>query len=326
MADRNPTTLVADDRSIVISRLIDAPRDLVFEAWTDPKHLSQWWGPNGFSTTTSAFDMRVGGMWRFVMHGPDGKDYRNRITFDSIKRPERLEYHHDDGGDPVLFRTTVTFDDAGGKTRLTMRALFPTKEERDRVIREVGAEEGGHQTIGRLAAYVGAVSAVGEESPVFTITRSFDAPRTLVWRVYSEIEHLPKWWGPKGFTWLAGTLEFRPGGVFHYGMKGPTGQEMWGKFHYREIVPQEKIVFTNSFSDAQGATTRAPFAADWPLEILNTVIFSERNGKTMLAMSGTPINATPAEFARFDAMKPSMNQGFSGTFEQLDAYLAELRK
>ncbi|MBI3675159.1 MAG: SRPBCC domain-containing protein [Proteobacteria bacterium] len=206
-----------------------------------------------------------------------------------------------------------------------MHAVFPSKEERDRVIREYGAEEGGHQTVGRLAAYLGALSAVGAEKPVFTITRIFDAPRAVVWKVHSDVAYLSKWWGPKGFTWLKGTLDFKPGGTFHYGMRGPTGQEMWGKFNYRQIVPQEKIIFINSFSDAAGNTTRAPFAEDWPLEVLNTVIFTERNGKTMLAMSGTPINATKAELARFEAMKPSMNQGFSGTFEQLDAYLAEMR-
>lgn len=331
MADRNPTTLVADDRTLTISRLIDAPRELVFDAWTNIKHLSQWWGPNGFSTTTSAFDFRPGGSWRFVMHGPDGVDYENRITVDAMTRPERLEYHHDRGDDaePALFRTTVTFEDVGGKTRLTMRALFPSKEERDRVIREHGAEEGGHQTVGRLAAYLGAVAANGADKPVFTITRTVDAPRALVWEVYSQAGHLAKWWGPKGFTWIRGTLDFKSGGAFHYGMKAPNGMEMWGRFDYREIVPQEKIIFTNSFSDAAGNIVRAPFAEisqDWPLKVLNTVIFTERGGKTMLAMSGTPLDGTPAELARFESMKSSMNQGFTGTFEQLDAYLAELRR
>ena len=96
-------------------REFDAPRALVWQAWTDPKHLAQWWGPNGFSTTTSAFDMRPGGVWRFVMHGPDGRDYENRITFDEIVKPERIRYHHGGGSDvePVQFRTTVTFEDLG---------------------------------------------------------------------------------------------------------------------------------------------------------------------------------------------------------------------
>ena len=147
-------------RELVVTRVIDAPRELVFEAWTDPKHLAQWWGPNGFSTTTHSFDFRPGGVWRFVMHGPDGRDYQNRITWDEIARPERLTYHH--GGEavePVEFRTVVTFEALGAKTRLTLRAVFPNAEERDHVVREYGADEGAKQTVGRLAEYVAQMEA-----------------------------------------------------------------------------------------------------------------------------------------------------------------------
>ena len=122
------------DREIVITRLIDAPRDLVFEAWTDAKHLAAWWGPTGFTTTTSAFDMRPGGVWRFVMHGPDGRDYQNRITYDEIVRPERIVYSHGGGDDaePVQFETTVTLEDIGGKTKLLGD---PDREKASRVMR-----------------------------------------------------------------------------------------------------------------------------------------------------------------------------------------------
>jgi uncharacterized protein YndB with AHSA1/START domain len=136
--------------------VFDAPRELVFAAWTDPRHLTQWWGPNGFTTTTQAFDMRPGGVWRFVMHGPDGRDYENRITYDEIVKPERLVYRHGGGEDvePVRFRVTVTFEDLGGKTRLTMRAVFPSAAERDRVVEEYGAAEGATQTLARLAGHL----------------------------------------------------------------------------------------------------------------------------------------------------------------------------
>jgi uncharacterized protein YndB with AHSA1/START domain len=169
------------------------------------------------------------------------------------------------------------------------------------------------------------MSANDNHPDAFIYSRVFDAPRELVWKVYSEIEHLAKWWGPKGFTWLRGTLDFQPGGIFHYGMRSPDGHEMWGKFNYREIAKPERIVFTNSFSDRDGNTTRAPFAADWPLEVLNTVTFAEEIGKTTVTLRGAPFNATAAERARFEAMKPSMNQGFGGTFDQLRDYLATLQ-
>jgi uncharacterized protein YndB with AHSA1/START domain len=156
VAARNSLDLEQDPRSIVGTRVFDAPRELVWTVWTDPKHLAQWWGPTGFSTTTSAFDMRPGGVWRFVMHGPDGRDYQNRITFDEIVKPERLVYHHagDDDVEPVQFTTTVTFEDLGGKTRLTMRGVFPSAAARDRVIKEYGADKGLVQTLERLGEYL----------------------------------------------------------------------------------------------------------------------------------------------------------------------------
>jgi uncharacterized protein YndB with AHSA1/START domain len=156
MAAANSLELDQDPRAIIGTRVFDAPRDLVFSAFTDAKHLAQWFGPNGFTTTTSAFDFRPGGVWRFVMHGPDGRDYQNRITFDEIVRPERIVYHHGGGEDvePVQFRTTITLADLGGKTRLTWRGDFPTAAERDRVIKEYGAAKGLVENLARLAAFV----------------------------------------------------------------------------------------------------------------------------------------------------------------------------
>ena len=125
------------DREMVVSRLIDAPRDLVFKAFTSPEHVTQWWGPDGFTTTTREMDVRPGGVWRYVMHGPDGTDYPNRIDFREVVEPERLVYNHsgDSPDDPIRFETTVTFEDRDGKTALTMRALFETAAVRDQVMR-----------------------------------------------------------------------------------------------------------------------------------------------------------------------------------------------
>lgn len=161
MAERSSSDLDRDPRAIITTRILDAPRDLVFSVWTDAKHLAEWWGPNGFTTTTQSMEFRPGGVWRFVMHGPDGRDYDNRITYDEIVKPERLVYHHGGGDDvePVQFRTTVTFEALGrNKTRLTLHAVFPSAAERDRVIREYGAAEGALQTLSRLADYVATVS------------------------------------------------------------------------------------------------------------------------------------------------------------------------
>jgi uncharacterized protein YndB with AHSA1/START domain len=154
----NSIDLERDPRSIIGTRVFDAPRALVFSAFTDPQHLAQWWGPNGFTTTTSAFEFRPGGVWRFVMHGPDGRDYQNRITFDEIVALERIAYRHSGGEDvePVQFKQTLTFEDLGGKTRLIWHGVFPTPEERARVIKDYGADKGLEQTMARLAEFVAA--------------------------------------------------------------------------------------------------------------------------------------------------------------------------
>jgi uncharacterized protein YndB with AHSA1/START domain len=154
------------------------------------------------------------------------------------------------------------------------------------------------------------------------ITRVFDAPRALVWKAWTEIDHLKRWWGPKGFAMGACTLDFRPGGAFHYSMRTPDGRELWGKFVYREIVVPERIVFINSFADASGNIVRNPWNAHWPLEILNTQTFTERDGKTTLTLRGRPINASELERKTFEDGRQSMQQGFAGTLDQLADYLA----
>jgi uncharacterized protein YndB with AHSA1/START domain len=158
MSGKNSIEVAPDAATIIGIREFDAPRDLVFSAWTDPKHLAQWWGPNGFTTTTYSFDMRPGGIWRFVMHGPDGRDYQNLVTFEEVVPPERLVYRHggSDDVEPVQFKQTVVFEDLGGRTRITWRGDFPSVAERDRVIKEYGAGKGLVETMARLAEFVAA--------------------------------------------------------------------------------------------------------------------------------------------------------------------------
>jgi uncharacterized protein YndB with AHSA1/START domain len=166
MAAKNSLDLTSDPRAMVGMREFDAPRDLVFAVFTDPKHLAQWWGPNGFTTTTLSFDMRPGGVWRFVMHGPDGRDYQNRITYEEVVPPERIVYRHGGGEDvePVQFRQTITFQDLGDRTRIIWRGDFPSAAERDRVIKEYGADSGLVQTLSRLADYLAADAAQAERN------------------------------------------------------------------------------------------------------------------------------------------------------------------
>lgn len=151
MENASKASLTAD-REISATRIFNAPRQLVWTAFTDPEHLGNWWGPNGFTTTTTVFDFRPGGQWLFVMHGPDGTDYRNDVTYISISEHELIEYDH---GPSPKFHVTIKFDaDGESKTKMHWHMLFPTKEERDRVVDKFGAIEGLNQTLTHLAEYL----------------------------------------------------------------------------------------------------------------------------------------------------------------------------
>ncbi|MGA9596764.1 MAG: SRPBCC family protein [Acidimicrobiia bacterium] len=143
------------DREVVVSRTIEAPRDLVFEAFSEVRHLSKWFGPTGFSTTTHAFEFRPGGVWDYTMHGPDGTDYPNHVEYLEISPPERIVMRHGSRrDDPDAFVSTVTFDEQVGDCEVTLRSVFKTKELRDRAVERFHAIEGAEQTLSRLAAHV----------------------------------------------------------------------------------------------------------------------------------------------------------------------------
>ena len=156
----------------------------------------------------------------------------------------------------------------------------------------------------------------------FVITRSVAAPRARVWQAWTEVEHLQHWWGPKGFVVTHCKVDLRPGGLMHYRLRSPDGLDMWGRFLYREIVKPEKLVWVNSFSDEKGGITRHPMAPGWPREMLTTVTFAEQGKGTLITVNWVPINATDDERRLFDEGRASMNQGWSGTFENLEHFLA----
>lgn len=172
------------------------------------------------------------------------------------------------------------------------------------------------------------MSEAHESSPInpeLVITRTFNAPRVVVFKAWTDADSLAQWWGPKGFTMKVSKLELHPGGVFHYSQQFPDGQVMWGKFEYQEIDEPNKLVFTNSFSNEQAESIRAPFNENFPLEIQNIITFKEvADGQTELTMRGSPVNATAEERQFFASMLPMIQQGFNGTMSQLDQFLASL--
>lgn len=160
----------------------------------------------------------------------------------------------------------------------------------------------------------------------FVISRTFDAPRELVWKAWTEPERMARWGGPKGCTLTIHQHELRPGGIHHYAQQSPDGSVMWGKVVYREIVPPERLVYLQSFADAEGRTARAPFAETWPLEMLSTITLTVAGEGTTVTVAWEPHNATEAERATFDAARPSMRGGWTGTLDTLGAYLAEAKE
>ena len=164
----------------------------------------------------------------------------------------------------------------------------------------------------------------------FSLSRTFNAPRALVWKAWTEREQLMQWFGPKGSSMTAAKMDFRPGGSFLFGMRnctpGHDGPPMWGKWVFREIIAPERIVLVHSFSDENGVLTRHPYHPTWPLEMLSTSTFVEQNGKTTVTVQWEPLNASDSENKTFEDGRAGMNMGWTGTFEQLDAYLAKIQK
>jgi len=305
------------DREISITRILNAPRELVWEVWNDPKHLSKWWGPNGFTTTVHEMDVRPAGKWQHTMHGPDGKDYPNDAIYTEVVKPELIRFTH---AQPK-FDVTVTFEAIGNKTKLTMRNVFETAEIRNFLAKEHGAVEGQVQTINHFEELLSEMLK-GQE---LVISRTFNAPREMVWKAFTEAEALAQWWGPKGVDLHVSTLDFSLGGIFHYNMPSPGGV-MWGLFKYLEIVKPERIVFISSFSDEEGNIQRAPFSPTFPMEIMNIMTLIEHGGKTTLTLKADPMNATKEEQNFFINMMGGMQQGFKGTFDQLEEYLSHTSK
>jgi uncharacterized protein YndB with AHSA1/START domain len=319
MTEKRSTTMTrTSDRELVFTRRFDAPREMVWQAWTDSSQLARWWGPDGFSITTHAHEMAKGGGWQFTMHGPDGQDYPNHITYLEVEAPARMVYIH--GGAPgdvtAPFQTSMTLTEEGGVTLLTMHATFASAADLAYVIKHYSADEGGRQTVGRLAEHLQMLTS---EHPEFVMTRHFKAPRALVWKAWTDPAVLADWFGPKGCVTRIERFELKPGGVWHSYMVMPDGMEMWAKFEFQEIVPLERLVWLHGFSDAQCGRTKHPMSPTWPLLMHTTVTFEDAGAATKLTVRWVPYEATAQERQTFVEGLSGMTMGWGGSFMQLDA-------
>ncbi|MET3697687.1 uncharacterized protein YndB with AHSA1/START domain [Bacillus oleivorans] len=312
---KNDTKTSVEGRELIVTRIFHAPRELVFKAWTDPEHVPQWWGPSGFTITTKEIEIKPGGVWHYVMHGPDGTDYDNKITFREIESPERLVYSHGDSKEEH-FQVTVTFADQGTKTELTMKMRFNSAEELERTVKEFGAIEGAQSTLGRLENQLPKITYTRAEHTDLIVERIFDAPKSLVFEAFSKAEHLERWFGVEGWTLPVCNIDFRPGGVWHYCMQSPDGKiKSWGKAVYQEIVEPEQIVYVDYFSDEEGN-----IAEEMPAAQI-TMTFEEQEGKTLL-LSRTRYDS-PENLKKVIDM--GVIAGITQTWNRLAQFLGELK-
>jgi uncharacterized protein YndB with AHSA1/START domain len=301
--------MTTTDREIVITRVFDAPRELAWQAMTDPQHVVHWWGPRGFTTTIQEMDVRPGGVWTHVMHGPDGIDYPNHSVFQEVVYPERIVFAHGGskpGGPEADFIATWTFEAVGDKTQVTIRMVFPTAASRDIVVKEYGAIEGGKQTLERLAEHL---PTMGLAARHIIIERIVDAPPALVFQCWTDPKHMADWWAPHGFTNPVCELDVRIDGAWRIVMRAPDGTEYPCHGIYQEIVPAERLVFTNIATDAAGKPV---------LDGKTTVTFSKTNGKTKMTVSTGAIALVDYAVAYLEGMEI----GWTQSLERLDAEVA----
>jgi uncharacterized protein YndB with AHSA1/START domain len=299
------------EREVIITRIFDAPRSLVFRAWTDPKQIKRWWGPKGFTNPVCELDVRVGGAWRIVMRGPNGVDYPGGGVYREIVEPERLVFTNiaeDQEGNKLLDGlTTVTFAEQGGKTKLTLQTRAVALVAGAEAYLE-GMEAGWTQSLERLEEEFREVTRRSDRELVFT--RVFDAPRELLFEVWTDPNHLARWWGPRGFTITSLEMDARPGGVWRLIMHGPDGVDYKNRIVYLEVVKPELLVYKHAGEEKDEAIT-----------FTVTVTFEAAAGKTRLTMR---MVFESAEARDFVVQTYGAEQGAVQTLERLQEHLATI--
>jgi uncharacterized protein YndB with AHSA1/START domain len=260
------SSLVAE-RTLVLSRVLNAPRNLVFQAWTDPKQLAQWWGPTGFTNPVCELDLKVHGEIRIDMRAPDGVVYPMSGAYREIVEPERIVFTSaalDQTGKPTFENlNTVLFEEfEGDKTVLTVKVsvLWETEDASRHLD---GMTQGWSLSLDRLAGFVTPDSSDLSDREL-RARRLVRAPRELVYRMWTEPEHIAQWWGPRGFTTTIHHMDVRPGGEWRFIMHGPDGTNFENHRIYEEVVPGERLVMNHilwphhrmsiTFTDAEDET------------------------------------------------------------------------
>lgn len=310
----------AKPNEIEIIRIYDAPVKLVWEAWTELKHVEKWWGPRGFTLTTKSKDLRPGGKWIYTMHGPDGTDYPNIATYHEVEKYKKLVYDHGGNEDrPKLFTVTVTFREENGKTIMHMISTLPTAEEAQAMKKHIKMAN-GYSTWDRLAEYL---ENENGKKDVFIISRSFNADIKSVYEMWINPDKYVQWMGPNGATMSFANHDIKEGGSSHWSMTTSDGQTKYGKLNYKKLAPPELIAYTQNFSDKHGQLIKAPFSQSYPDILLTTVnLCEEEPNRTRITVRWEAVgDPTDAELKTFVEMKPIMTTGWNESFDKMEDLL-----
>ncbi len=304
-----------------ITRVYDAPVKLVWDAWTDPEQVAQWWGPRGFTLTTHSKDLRPGGSWVYTMHGPDGVDYPNKTQYFEVEEHALLVYDHGGNDDrPPLFRVTVRFQEINGKTRMEMTMKAPTAEAAEE-IRKLIKKAGGNATWDRLAEYL-AQEREGKDR--FVINRSFEAPIETLFQMWTDPAHLSQWLAPTGFTMKFIRARIETGGETFFSMSNGAGMTLYGRAKYIEITPPNRLVYTQEICDEHEQLSRHPMSPTWPATMLTVVTLeAEDANRTRVTINWEVYgDASAEERDTFHQAKGGMMAGWTGSFDKLEELLA----
>lgn len=308
---------------IRITRIYDAPVRAVWDAWTDPKQVAQWWGPRGFTLTTHSKDLRVGGTWIYTMHGPDGVDWPNKTFYHEVEKYSKLVYDHGANDErPPLFRVTVLFSEIKGKTHMEMSMALPTPEAAEET-RKFIKKAGGESTWDRLAEFLEKESTGKEQ---FVINRTFDAPLATMFQMWTDPKHLSQWLPPMGFTMEFIKADIRAGGSSFFMMSNKGDVKMYARAQYLKIEKPNLLVYTQQFCDAQEKVSRHPMAPTWPETMMTTVkFFEEGPDRTRVTVNWEPHGPTTREeLETFVKGRSGMTQGWTGSFDKLEGHLSSL--
>lgn len=310
----------SNSSDIRITRVYDAPVRAVWDAWTIPEQVEQWWGPRGFTLTTHSKDLRAGGGWRYTMHGPDGVDYPNVATYHVVEPHAKLVYDHGATDDrPALFRVTVTFSETNGKTTMEMIMSLATPEAAVATAAFV-KRVGGTSTWDRLAEHL---AQTGSGKQHFVTTRTFDAPITRVFEMWTTPEHLAMWLPPAGTTMRFLRPDIGVGRTAVFAISGEHGT-MHVRAEYHVIEAPSRIVYTQQFVDEHGQLAAAPGAPVWPATLLTTVLLTATApDRTRVTVTSEPYGAaTAAEVEAFMQERSGMTLGWAGSLDVLEGLLA----